>query len=206
VVLDRIERRRELRRLEEEALAAGRIPPGQALTVKWPVLHATEPPDVDLRTWTFRIFGLVDEPAALTWEQFSSLPRVRITSDVHCVTRWSKLDNQWEGVAIAEVLRHVSIPPRAQFVMVHAPGYSANLPLGALLDEDVLFALKHNGEDLTRNHGGPVRLVVPKRYFWKSVKWVNGLELMEEDRPGFWEVRGYHMEGDPWSEDRFGAW
>lgn len=202
-VTDRIARRRELRELEERALREGRIPPGQALTVKWPVLHATGPPRIDLATWTFKIFGCVDEPACFTWEEFSSLPRISRISDVHCVTRWSKLGNVWEGVAVADVLQRVSIPPEAQFVMVHAPGYTANLSLADLLEDDVLLASRHNGSDLSVEHGGPVRLVVPKRYFWKSVKWVDGLELMTEDRPGFWEVRGYHMRGDPWAEERF---
>lgn len=205
-MLDRITRKRELRQLEEEALREGRIPPGQSLTVKWPVLHATPVPNVDLSTWSFRIFGLVDDPVELDWREFSSLPRVTRVSDVHCVTRWTKLNNLWEGVPVAELLAHVSLRPQAQYVMVHAPGYEANLPLSALLDDDVLLALKHDGRDLTPEHGGPVRLVVPKRYFWKSVKWVNGLEFMAEDRPGFWEMRGYHMEGDPWAEERFGQW
>jgi DMSO/TMAO reductase YedYZ molybdopterin-dependent catalytic subunit len=202
-VTDRIARRRELRELEEQALREGRIPPGQALTVKWPVLHATAPPHVDLSSWTFSIFGAVDEPRTLTWDEFSHLPRITRVSDVHCVTRWSKLDNTWEGIAVEDVLERVSVSPDAQFVMVHAPGYTANLPLSALLEDGVLFALRHNGADLTAEHGGPVRLVVPQRYFWKSVKWVHALELMTEDRPGFWEMRGYHMRGDPWAEERF---
>jgi DMSO/TMAO reductase YedYZ molybdopterin-dependent catalytic subunit len=202
-IRERIERRRELRRLEEEALRQGRIPPGQALTVKWPVLHATGPNGVSRASWTLKLFGLVDESCTLTWDAFASLPRITRVSDVHCVTRWTKLDNTWEGVAVSEVLRYVALRPEAQFVLVHAPGYTANLPLSALLDDDVLFAYRHDGEDLAREHGGPVRLVVPKRYFWKSVKWVTGLEFLAEDRPGFWEVRGYHNDGDPWAEERF---
>lgn len=205
-VLDRVQRRRELRRLEQEAIRDGRIPPGQALTVKWPVLHATAIPEIDLRTWTFRVFGLVDQPLALGWEEFSRLPRVTRRSDMHCVTRWSKLDNLWEGVSIPTVLSRVSVPPEAQFVMVHAPGYTANLPLSAMLDDDVLLALAHDGRPLDAKHGGPLRLVVPKRYLWKSVKWVNGLEFMAADAPGYWEVRGYHRDGDPWLEERFGEW
>jgi len=204
-IRDRIERRRELRQLEEDALAQGRIPPGQALTVKWPVLHATGPGKVDKATWSLRLFGLVEQSVTLSWDEFLSLPQATRINDVHCVTRWSKLDNTWEGVPVADVLQRVAVHPESQFVMVHAPGYTANLPLSALLDDDVLLATRHNGQDLTREHGGPVRLVVPKRYFWKSVKWVTGLEFMAEDRPGFWEVRGYHNEGDPWAEERFSA-
>jgi DMSO/TMAO reductase YedYZ molybdopterin-dependent catalytic subunit len=203
---DYFERRRRLRQLQEEAIAQRRLPPGQALTVKWPTLHAGPVPRVDLAAWRFRIFGLVEEPVELDWRQFSSLPRVTTVSDIHCVTRWTKLDNTWEGVRATDVLRLAAVKPEAQFVMVHAPGYSANLPLEALLSEDALFALKHDGEELERVHGGPVRLVVPQRYFWKSVKWVDGLELMAEDRPGYWEQRGYHNEGDPWAEERFGPW
>lgn len=205
-MLDYMERRRERRRLEEEAAREGRLPPGQSLTVKWPTLSAGPAPRFDPDSWRFRLFGLVDKPRELTWQQFTSLPQVTRTSDIHCVTHWTKLDNTWQGVPGAEVLAQVGVNPAAQFVMVQGPGYSANLPLSALLDDDVLFAFRHDGQELTAEHGGPVRLVVPKRYFWKSVKWVNGLELMAEDRPGYWEVRGYHMDGDPWAEERFGGW
>lgn len=205
-MLDRIARRNERRRLEEEAEAQGRIPPGQSLTVKWPVLSAGPVPRFDPATWRFRIFGLVREPVSFSWDEFRNLPWESRTNDIHCVTRWSKLDNVWEGLPVRDVLARAEVDPDARYVMVHAPGYSANLSLADLMEHDALFAFTHNGAPLEPVHGGPVRLVVPKLYFWKSVKWVNGLELLREDQPGFWEMRGYNMHGDPWSEERFGYW
>lgn len=201
---DYFDRRRRLRELEEEAIREQRLPPGQSLTVKWPVLSAAPVPAFDPRTWRFRIVGLVNHARSLTWQEFSALPRSTRTSDIHCVTHWTKLDNVWEGVLARDVIELAGVKPEAQFVLVHAPGYDANLPLDALLDDDVLFAVKHDGKDLPPEHGGPLRLVVPKRYFWKSVKWANGLEFLAEDRPGYWEKRGYHMEGEPWAEERYG--
>ena len=184
-----------------------RLPSGQALTEKWPVLHYGNIPRFDPKTWDFRVFGLVEEAITWTWEEFTSLPQVTITSDIHCVTRWSRYDNRWTGISIFEVMKHVRPLPEARYVMVHAdPDYTTNLPLDELLDEDVLFALHHDGEPLTPEHGGPLRLVVPKLYFWKSAKWVRGLEFMAEDAAGFWERAGYHMHGDPWREERFGGY
>lgn len=203
-LLDYFERRRRRRDLEDEAIRDHRLPPGQSLTVKWPVLSAGPAPRFDPLSWRFRLMGEVDEPQELTWDEFSALPRVTRTSDIHCVTHWTKLDNTWEGVLAAEVVSLASVRPEAQFVTVHAPDYTANLPLALLLDDETLFAFSHDGQLLPPQHGGPLRLVAPKRYFWKSVKWVNGLEFTREDQPGFWEERGYHMEGDPWSEERYG--
>jgi DMSO/TMAO reductase YedYZ molybdopterin-dependent catalytic subunit len=202
-VIDYLERRRELRRLEDEAIAAGRLPPGQSLTRKWPVLQAAAVPQVDLATWRFSISGLVAQERTLSWDEFAALPRITSTSDIHCVTRWTKLDNVWNGPSARSVVELANPSAEARFVVVHAPGYSANLPLDALLDDDVLFAITHNGQPLSPEHGFPTRLVVPKRYFWKSVKWVTGLEFTAEDRPGYWEARGYHNEGDPSREERF---
>jgi DMSO/TMAO reductase YedYZ molybdopterin-dependent catalytic subunit len=187
----------------EKAKSEGRLPPGQALTEKWPVLDTGIVPHIDLTTWRFRMHGLVLKPRELTWAVFAALPRITSRSDIHCVTRWTKLDNLWEGPSARTVLAEVEIAPEARSVLVHAPGYTANLPLEALYDDNVLFALKHDGEDLTLEHGYPVRLVVPQRYFWKSVKWVTGLEFVRDDEPGFWEQRGYHNEGDPFREERF---
>jgi DMSO/TMAO reductase YedYZ molybdopterin-dependent catalytic subunit len=185
---------------------AGRIPPGQTRTQKWPVLTYGETPRVDRARWTFRIFGAVAREARWTWAEFAGLPRVRVVSDVHCVTRWSRLDNAWEGVRPRELLAQAGPRPDAAYVMVHAEGgYTTNLPLPALLDDDVVLAVTHDGVPLPADHGGPVRLVVPRLYFWKSAKWVTGFELMTEDRPGLWEAAGYHMRGDPWREERFGG-
>jgi DMSO/TMAO reductase YedYZ molybdopterin-dependent catalytic subunit len=181
-----------------------RLPPGQSLTKKWPVLTYGETPSVDLQTWTFRCFGLVEEPVSWTWREFLQLPRTEVTSDVHCVTRWSRFDNRWEGVALSEILRRARVRPEAEAVMVHGEGdYTTNLSLADLAGEDVLLAFKHDGGDLPAEHGGPCRLVVPRLYFWKSAKWVRGLEFMDVNAPGFWEVNGYHLRADPWKEERY---
>ena len=184
-----------------------RLPPGQVLTDKWPVLHYGSVPKLDLSAWSFRVFGLVEREKRWTWEEFLSLPRVEVRNDIHCVTRWSKFDNLWQGVAVKDVLREAGVRPEARYAIAHAEqGFTANLPLAELLHDDVLLALKHGGEDLTPEHGWPLRLVVPGRYFWKSAKWIRGLELSDTDRPGFWEQNGYHNEADPWKEQRFSDW
>ena len=181
-----------------------RLPPGQAETTKWPVLHYGAVPRTNLERWRFRIVGLVDEPKELTYEQFMDLPKVTVHCDIHCVTRWSQFDMTFEGVPFREVYNLVTPKPGVHFVMVHAEyGFTTNVPLDDLLRDDVLFAHKANGEDLTLEHGWPLRLVVPHLYFWKSAKWVRGLELLADDKPGFWERNGYHMRGDPWKEERF---
>jgi DMSO/TMAO reductase YedYZ molybdopterin-dependent catalytic subunit len=183
---------------EREIKAEGRLPPGQSLTLKWPVLHYGSVPEFDPATWAFRIWGAVTRPLRLTWSEFTALPKVRITSDFHCVTRWSRFDNTWEGVAFAEVLKLAQPQTAAQFVLVHAEqGFTANVPLADLDRGNVLFATHHDGVPLTPDHGYP-----PHLYAWKSVKWVRGLEFLEHDSAGFWEQNGYHMHGDPWKEQR----
>jgi len=182
-----------------------RLPPHQVLTRKWPVLHAGETPhytDLD-REWDFYVFGEVEEKRRFTWAEFAALPRVQVHADMHCVTRWSKLDNVWEGVPTRELLNHVTPKPTAKFVMVHSEqGFTTNLPLADFFAEDCLFALSHDGRPLEPDHGYPVRLVVPPLYAWKSAKWVRGVEFLAWDVPGFWERLGYHMRGDPWAEER----
>ena len=181
-----------------------RVPPGQFVTEKFPVLTYGATPKFDPAKWSFRLFGLVEKPAELSYEKFMALPRMAVTADFHCVTQWSRLNNHWEGVGIREVMGLVAVKPEARHVMVHCDGgYTTNLPLDALLDQDVLFAYKHDGQDLAPEHGWPLRLIVPKRYAWKSAKWVRGLEFLPEDRPGFWEMHGYHNDADPWAEQRF---
>src|SRR5262245_6869493 len=186
---------------------AERIPPYQAETKKFPVLHAGPTPRLDLASWTFSIWGLVEEPWDCDYATFTALPRARVLADMHCVTRWSKLGNTWEGVSTREVLSKVKLLPEAKFVMVHCEhGFTTNLPLADFLEEDCLFAWRHNGADLELDHGYPLRLVVPRLYAWKSAKWVRGIELMAKDRAGFWEDwshGGYHMRGDPWKEERY---
>ncbi len=181
-----------------------RLPPGQYLTKGWPVLHYGDVPRVQLSTWTFRVWCLVARPQEWTYEQFLALGHAAVTCDIHCVTRWSKFDNTFEGVPFRKVLEAVQPLPDARFVMVHAEhGFTTNVPLADLDRDDVLFAHKHNGAELTPEHGWPLRLVVPHLYFWKSAKWVRGLEFRAEDAPGFWESYGYHMRGDPWQEQRY---
>ena len=184
-----------------------RLPPGQVRTDKWPVLQYGAVPRIELATWDFRIDGLVEHPQRFTWEEFQALPRVHVKSDIHCVTRWSRFDNVWEGVSLTEMLRRAGPKPEARFVIIRAEqGYTTNLPLAELGDEDVLLADKHDGEPLAPEHGWPLRLVVPRRYFWKSAKWVRALELTAADQPGFWERNGYHNEADPWNEERYSDW
>ncbi len=180
------------------------VPPGQHVTTKFPVLSFGTTPKIDLAEWRVKVFGLVDQEVVLDWQQFNSLPRVTIDAEVHCVTQWSRLENTWEGVAFSEVLKLAPPNPEAKFVMAHCyGGYTTNVALDVLVEDDVLFAYRHDGEPLEPDHGGPLRLVGPKRSGWKSAKWVNGIEYLAEDAPGFWEVRGYHMEGDPVKEQRF---
>ncbi len=184
-----------------------RIPPGQSQTLKWPVLDASGTPPMDMTKWRLEVFGLVEREVSLTWEEFQKLPRVEVFSDFHCVTRWARLDNTWSGVAVKTLLELAGgVKPEAKFVsaMGYDYGWTTNLPLEECLAEDVLVATHHAGEALTPEHGGPARLVVPRLYAWKSAKWLGGIELMAEDRAGFWERNGYHMNGDPWKEERFG--
>jgi DMSO/TMAO reductase YedYZ molybdopterin-dependent catalytic subunit len=192
------------RQREREMRSAGRLPPGQSLTLKWPVLHYGSVPHFDSSKWQFRIFGLLAEPRTLTWSEFKSLPRITDTSDFHCVTRWSRFDNRWTGVSSREIVKLAPPSPDANFVIVHGhQGYTANLPLNDFLRDHVLFATHHDGQPLTEEHGGPLRLIVPHLYAWKSVKWVDGLEFIRNDSPGFWERNGYHNYGDPFKEQRF---
>ena len=180
-----------------------RIPPGQAATEKWPVLHYGPVPDYSEIEFDFRVFGLVENPLRYNWEELQNLPRVEVHSDIHCVTTWSKLDNVWEGISIHDLLPHVGVKSEARFVIGHGEyGFTANLPIKDFMAEDVLLATHHNGEPLTPKHGFPLRLVVPQLYFWKSVKWLRALEFVSEDQSGFWERNGYHDHGDPWLEER----
>jgi DMSO/TMAO reductase YedYZ molybdopterin-dependent catalytic subunit len=183
-----------------------RLPPGQIITRKWPVLHYGTVPRVDLATWRFSVSGAVERPLTLSWKELEALPHRETVCDIHCVTRWSRYDNRFEGIPVQAVLQQAGPRPQARFVLVHAEqGFTTNLPLDDLDRPANLLALHHDGEPLAPEHGGPVRLLVPLLYFWKSAKWVRGLELLEEDYPGFWEQNGYHMRGDPWEEERYGG-
>jgi len=192
------------RELEKKAKTDGRLPPGQSLTLKWPVLHYGSVPHFDADRWDFKITGEVETSLKLSWNEFRALPWTEATSDFHCVTRWSRLNNTWRGVLFADLLKLVTVKPGAKHVLVLAEeGYTANVPLQDLLRPNVLFAFDHDGVPLTAEHGGPLRLIVPHLYAWKSVKWVRGFMLLDEDRLGFWERNGYHAYGDPWKEQRY---
>ncbi|HXU44724.1 MAG TPA: sulfite oxidase-like oxidoreductase [Thermoanaerobaculia bacterium] len=181
-----------------------RVPPGQYVTNKWPVLTYGPVPDTKSADWRLRLFGRVEKEVELGWLELKALPRARVTADFHCVTRFSTLDNLWEGFSTRNLLAQASVLPDATHVMIHCDGgYTTNLPLEDFLSERALFVDTWNGRHLPRDHGGPLRLIVPHLYAWKSGKWVNGVELLAEDRRGFWEENGYHAYGDPWSEQRF---
>ncbi|HXW51621.1 MAG TPA: sulfite oxidase-like oxidoreductase [Candidatus Acidoferrales bacterium] len=183
---------------------ADRLPPGQYMARDFPVLHVGDVPRFDPATWRFRLFGEVDAPLELTWEQLRALPTKTVTVDIHCVTRWSKFDTHWTGVSMDVVFDLAKVRPKARFVVSHGPfGYSANLPRAVVEADDVLLAHTYEGKPLEPIHGGPLRMFVPSRYFWKSTKWCNGLEFLTDDRPGFWETRGYNNDADPWKEERY---
>jgi DMSO/TMAO reductase YedYZ molybdopterin-dependent catalytic subunit len=182
-----------------------RVPPGQRATDKWPILHFGQVPKIDLETWRFKAFGLVEEEIEWTWEEFRKLPSCEVHSDWHCVTSWTKLDLLWTGVTARDVVARIKVLSGSKAVMVHSyDGYSTNVLLNDFLEEDVIFAWAERGTEFHPEKGGPLRLVVPKLYAWKSAKWVSGIEFMAGDRPGYWEARGYHMRGDPWEEERYG--
>jgi DMSO/TMAO reductase YedYZ molybdopterin-dependent catalytic subunit len=181
-----------------------RVPPGQYLVEKWPVLSYGPTPRFNPATWDFRLFGLVEQAVRLNYQQFRTLPQTRLTTDFHCVTTWSRLNNRWEGVLAKDVIALVQLKPEARYIMLHCDGgYTTNLSLEQFLDADVIFAHRHDGQDLEPDHGWPLRLVVPKLYAWKSAKWVRGVEFLAENKRGFWEVRGYHNRGNPWTEERY---
>jgi DMSO/TMAO reductase YedYZ molybdopterin-dependent catalytic subunit len=192
-------------KLVEKGLDPGRLPPGQYLTEKWPVLHAGTVPETDLATWDFRVFGEVEHELVLTWDELQRLPSRQVTVDIHCVTRWSRFDTSFRGVHWRDLAELVRPKPSARFVVAHAEqGFTSNLPLAALESDEALIAHEADGEPLTPEHGWPLRLMVPSRYFWKSAKWLRGLELLDHDQPGFWERYGYHNEADYWKEERYG--
>jgi DMSO/TMAO reductase YedYZ molybdopterin-dependent catalytic subunit len=197
-------RSRAERKVAEAGYDPSRLPPGQYLTEKWPVLHAGRVPETELATWDFKVFGEVDSPVTLSWEELQALPSKEIETDIHCVTRWSRFDARFRGVHWSELAKLAQPRPRGRYVVAHAEqGFTANVPLRALEDENALIAYEADGEPLTPDHGWPLRLVIPTKYFWKSAKWLRGIELVDHDRPGFWERYGYHNEADYWEEERY---
>ena len=190
---------------EEQVKSEGRLPPGQSLTLKFPVLHYGSVPLFNEATWSLRAFGLVAEEKSWNWQEFLQLPSTKINCDIHCVTRWSKFDTEWEGILFRDLVDLVGVKPEAKYVIAHCEhGFTANMPLEAMLDDDVMLAYKFDGKLLEPDHGFPLRMLVPKRYFWKSAKWLRGVEFTDKDRPGFWEQSGYHNEADPFKEERYG--
>lgn len=186
---------------------ANRVPPGQSRTRKWPILDASGAPRITLDKWDLKIWGLVNQPVKWNWNEFSALAKTRVFADFHCVTRWSRLGNTWEGISTRKLVELAGgVKPEAKFVLAHGfdYGWTTNMPLDEFLAEDALVALTHDGQDLAIEHGGPARLIVPRLYAWKSAKWLGGLEFLSHDEAGFWERNGYHMNGDPWKEERFG--
>jgi len=191
------------RQAEQLGIDPGRVPPGQYLTERFPVLTYGPNPPVDLDSWSLSVDGEVDAPFSLRWDELHALPQAEVTTDIHCVTRWSKLDTTWTGVRVRDLLERARVRPTGTHVMAHCDGgYTTNVPLEALLDDDVMVAHTYGGEPLEPDHGAPLRLLVPKRYFWKSAKFLRQLEVMSEDRMGFWELNGYHNDADPWQEQR----
>jgi len=191
-------------KVREAGYDPSRLPPGQYFTEKWPVLHAGEVPKVDIEAWTLRVWGQVDTELTLNYDELKSLPATEVTSDIHCVTRWSRFDAHFKGVHWRELAKLCNPKPSAQFVLAHAEfGFTANSPLSAIADENALVVYEADGEPLTPEHGWPARLFVPTKYFWKSAKWLTGLELLAADRPGFWERYGYNNDADFWREERY---
>ncbi|GIP21595.1 sulfite oxidase-like oxidoreductase [Paenibacillus sp. J22TS3] len=183
---------------------AHRLPPGQALTDRFPILHEGEVPHYNTSTWKLRVYGEIEEERTFSWEDILALPVTKVRCDIHCVTRWSKFDTEWEGVKFSDLVRELGVKPEAAHVMIHADhDYDTNIPVADLMRDDVLLAYRYDGKPLTEKHGWPLRLVVPHLYFWKSAKWIQGIEFMKEDRPGFWERNGFHNTADPFKEQRF---
>jgi DMSO/TMAO reductase YedYZ molybdopterin-dependent catalytic subunit len=197
-------RSRAERKVADAGYDPARLPPGQYLTDKWPVLHAGSVPQTDLAAWDFRVFGEVENPVTLSWEELQALPSTEIELDIHCVTRWSRFDARFRGVHWSELAELVRPKPRGRYVVAHAEqGFTANVPLRALEDEQALIAYEADGEPLTPDHGWPLRLVIGSKYFWKSAKWLRGIELLDRDQLGFWERYGYHNDADYWKEERY---
>lgn len=192
------------KKAELPAEISARVPPGQYLTEKWPVLHYGPVPTFNPKTWDFRVFGNVENEIKLDWEEFQKLDQTAVTADMHCVTTWSRLDQKWEGIPFSKIVELAKPKSDAQFVIAHSEyGFTANTPIEYCLRDDCLIALRANGAPLTGEHGSPARLVVPRLYAWKSAKWLRGIEFSDVDKSGFWERNGYHNTGDPWKEQRY---
>ena len=201
---DKAERLKKTKVPAVDRALAKRLPPGQVLTERFPILHEGDVPVYDLGSWNLRVFGEVNEEVTVTYQQLLDMPQSTVTCDIHCVTRWSRFDNQFAGVKFRDFLKELGIVPKGKYVMIHADqDYTANMALSDLDRDDVLLAHSFEGKPLTDKHGWPLRLVVPHLYFWKSVKWIRGIEFLDENSPGFWEQNGFHLNGDPFKDERF---
>jgi DMSO/TMAO reductase YedYZ molybdopterin-dependent catalytic subunit len=202
-VTSRILGQRGRKQAEKLGIDPARVPPGQYLTERFPVLTVGPNPPIDLSTWDFQLFGQVEDELQLSWDELMALPQAEVTVDIHCVTRWSKLDTTWRGVRVRDLLERAGVKPEGKFMLAYSDGgYTTNLPLEVVMDDDVLLAHSYDGRPLDVDHGAPLRLLVPKRYFWKSAKFLRKIEVLDEDRMGFWELNGYHNDADPWKEQR----
>jgi DMSO/TMAO reductase YedYZ molybdopterin-dependent catalytic subunit len=202
-ITSRILAQRGKRQAERLGIDPARVPPGQYLTERFPVLTVGPNPDYDLKTWDFQLYGEVEDELQLSWKELNELPHTDVVVDIHCVTRWSKLDTAWRGVLLRDLLEKARVKPSGKYTMAYSDGgYTTNLPLEVVMDDDVLLAHTYDGKPLEHDHGAPLRLLVPKRYFWKSAKFLRRIEVMSEDRMGFWELNGYHNDADPWKEQR----
>jgi DMSO/TMAO reductase YedYZ molybdopterin-dependent catalytic subunit len=202
-VTSRILGQRGRKQAEKLGIDPARVPPGQYLTERFPVLTVGPNPQIDLSTWDFQLFGQVEDELQLSWDELMALPQAEVTVDIHCVTRWSKLDTTWRGVRVRDLLERARVKPEGKFMLAYSDGgYTTNLPLEVVMDDDVLLAHSYDGRPLDADHGAPLRLLVPKRYFWKSAKFLRKIEVLDEDRMGFWELNGYHNDADPWKEQR----
>jgi DMSO/TMAO reductase YedYZ molybdopterin-dependent catalytic subunit len=202
-VTSRILGQRGRKQAEKLGIDPARVPPGQYLTERFPVLTVGPNPPIDLSTWDFQLFGQVEDELQLSWDELMALPQAEVTVDIHCVTRWSKLDTAWRGVRLRDLLERAGVKPEGKFMLAYSDGgYTTNLPLEVVMDDDVLLAHSYDGRPLEADHGAPLRLLVPKRYFWKSAKFLRKIEVLDEDRMGFWELNGYHNDADPWKEQR----
>jgi DMSO/TMAO reductase YedYZ molybdopterin-dependent catalytic subunit len=202
-VTSRILGQRGRKQAEKLGIDPARVPPGQYLSERFPVLTVGPNPPIDLSTWDFQLFGQVEDELQLSWDELMALPQTELTVDIHCVTRWSKLDTTWRGVRVRDLLERARAKPEGKFMLAYSDGgYTTNLPLEVVMDDDVLLAHSYDGRPLEADHGAPLRLLVPKRYFWKSAKFLRKIEVLDEDRMGFWELNGYHNDADPWKEQR----
>jgi len=200
---DRLKKSRAPKQADDHG---GRLPKGQVLTEKFPILFEGEVPEYDMKEWTLKVFGKVNKEVTLKYEDILNMPQVDVFCDIHCVTRWSRFDNTFTGVRFKDFLKEFGIEPQSEYVMLYGDNdYSANIPLKDLMGDDILLAHSFEGKPLTAKHGWPLRLVIPHLYFWKSVKWLRGFEFIDENSPGFWEQNGFHLDGDPFKEERFSA-